>query len=54
MIKRLLAIWLVIKVGNDGPRDIGWRVGPSYTVGAGAAQFGGGDTMDVSFGLRGS
>jgi tetratricopeptide (TPR) repeat protein len=38
-----------VKVGRDGPRDLGWRVGPSYTVGAGPAQFGGSDTTDLSF-----
>lgn len=38
-----------VKVGMDGPRDVGWRVGPSYTVGAGPAQFGASDTMDLSF-----
>lgn len=37
-----------VKLGSDGPRDAGWRVGPSYTVGAGPAQFGGSDTMDLS------
>ena len=37
-----------VKFGSDGPRDAGWRVGPSYTVGAGPAQFGRSDTMDLS------
>jgi hypothetical protein len=38
-----------VKVGNDGFRDAGWRVGPSFTVGAGPAEFNPSGTTDMSF-----
>lgn len=38
-----------VKVGNDGFRDVGWRVGPSYTVGTGPAEFNPSGTTDMSF-----
>jgi tetratricopeptide (TPR) repeat protein len=38
-----------VQVGQDGLQDVGWRVGPSYTVGGGVAEFNPSDTIDMSF-----
>ena len=38
-----------VQVGADGVQDVGWRVGPSYTVGAGPAEFNPSSTIDMSF-----
>ena len=38
-----------VQVGMDGIQDVGWRVGPSYTVGAGVAEFNPSSTIDLSF-----
>jgi hypothetical protein len=38
-----------VKVGNDGFRDVGWRIGPNYKVSSGPAEFRSSDTMDLTF-----
>jgi hypothetical protein len=38
-----------VQVGDEGIQDVGWRVGPSYTVGDGPAEFNPSDTIDLSF-----
>ena len=40
---------IYVQVGDDGIQDLGWRVGPSYTVGGGPAEFNPSDTIDLSF-----
>jgi hypothetical protein len=40
---------LYVTVNQQGFEDAGWRVGPSYTVGAGPAEFNPSDMVDISF-----
>jgi tetratricopeptide (TPR) repeat protein len=39
---------LALKCDADGPQGLAWRVGPSYTVSAGPAHFGGSDYEDIT------
>lgn len=40
---------IYVSADGNGPKDIGWRVGPSYTVGTGAVTYSGSDTVDMTF-----
>ena len=40
---------IYVTATQQGFEDVGWRVGPSYTVGNGPATFGQSDTVDMSF-----
>ena len=41
---------IYVRVGQNGPEDVGWRVGPSTSVGGGPVEFSGAsDQIDLSF-----
>jgi tetratricopeptide (TPR) repeat protein len=40
---------IYVSAGENGIEDLGWRVGPSYTIGGGIAEFNPSSTIDLSF-----